>query len=221
VEGVRRVLHRRAFPAWVLNPKIVFGSVLFFWVMVLSAGMRLLFSYEYSPSVDAKSPIAWPIGTVIRRNNRLATLVMLVHPRCSCSRASLSELARIMSRCQDKLTATVVFLKPEESESNWEKTDLWRAASRIPGVTVTADSNGMEAARFRAATSGQTLLYNREGKLLFSGGITLSRGHEGDNDGEDAILSLVATGTADKAETPVFGCSLLDSRPNPDEVKHP
>jgi hypothetical protein len=51
--------------------------------------------------------------------------------------------------------------------------------------------------------------------LAFSGGITDSRGHEGDNDGADAILEIVSgPGVRAVARTPVFGCTLFDGDGN-------
>jgi hypothetical protein len=135
---------------------------------------------------------------------------MLAHPRCPCTRASMSELAKIMARLQGKVRAYVLFLKPQDSGADWDDTDLRRSASEIPGVTVLSDLDGAEARRFGAETSGHTLLFDPGGQLLFSGGITESRGHAGGNDGESAIVSLVNNHSADRAKTFVFGCSLFD-----------
>ena len=62
---------------------------------------------------------------------------------------------------------------------------------------------------FHAETSGQTALYDATGNLLFSGGITSARGHEGDNDGRAAVVSLLTSDGAEERETPVFGCPLF------------
>jgi hypothetical protein len=115
-----------------------------------------------------------------------------------------------MAQSQGRVTAYVLFLKPAGFSEDWEKTDLWQSAANIPGVTAVIDDGGAEARRFHAATSGQTILYDAEGRLLFSGGITGSRGHSGDNAGRSAIVSLVNAGAADRAETFVFGCPLFD-----------
>ncbi len=53
------------------------------------------------------------------------------------------------------------------------------------------DDDGAEAKRFGAETSGQTLLYDERGTLAFSGGITGSRGHAGDNAGRASLLALI------------------------------
>jgi hypothetical protein len=113
-----------------------------------------------------------------------------------------------MTQAQGRVTAYVLFLKPEGSTDDWEKTDLWQNAASIPGVNAVVD-DGVEARRFQAETSGQIVLYDADGRLLFSGGITGSRGHSGDNAGRSAIVSLLNTGEAERAETPVFGCRLL------------
>lgn len=116
-----------------------------------------------------------------------------------------------MAQAQNRVTAYVLFLKPEGSSDDWEKTDLWQSAASIPDVKVIVDERGAEAHRFHASTSGQTVLYGSEGQLLFSGGITGSRGHSGDNAGRSAIVSLLHTGEAERSETFVFGCPLFDS----------
>lgn len=116
-----------------------------------------------------------------------------------------------MAQAQGRVIAYVLFLKPTGSSADWEKTDLWQSAARIPGVNVVADDNGIESRHFHAATSGQTALYDIDGHLLFSGGITSARGHSGDNAGRSAIVSLLNTGDVDRKETAVFGCPLYSN----------
>lgn len=180
------------------------------WLLVVGIGLSVLSGYENTPGVAAKPLASWPAGSQIRRAPGRATLVMLVHPHCPCSRASIGELALLMAQSQGRLAAYVLFLKPTGFSDDWEKTDLWQSAAGIPGVQPIVDYNGVEARRFHATTSGQTVLYDAEGRLLFSGGITLARGHAGDNPGRSAIVSLVNAKVAEQTETPVFGCPLFD-----------
>ena len=77
-------------------------------------------------------------------------------------------------------------------------------------MKVVFDPDGVEARRFGAETSGHTLLFGADGRLLFSGGITASRGHAGDNAGESAIVALVNNQTPTRTQTLVFGCSLAN-----------
>ncbi len=182
------------------------------WVLVIGAGLGLLWRYENTPGATAVSPARWPSDSAIRPDTERPTLIMLTHPHCPCSRASIGELARLMTQAQGRVTAYALFLKPKGAIEDWEKTDLWQSARSIPGVTVIIDNGGLEAERFQAVTSGQTLLYNAEGDLLFSGGITSSRGHSGDNAGRSAIVALLNGGEAEPRETPAFGCSLFNTQ---------
>ena len=114
---------------------------------------------------------------------------MLVHPQCPCSRASVSELAKLMAHAQGKVVAHVLFAKPEGAPADWTVGELWNAVSAIPGVHAQCDEGGMEARRFGAETSGQTMLFDAAGRLLFRGGITAARGHAGANAGSAAITA--------------------------------
>lgn len=182
------------------------------WIIAIVTGLGLLLKYNTTPGRTAQVPPQWPETKLSRAADR-PTLVMVAHPRCPCTRASIGELARIMARARGKLAAYVLFVKPKESGSDWDATDLQSSAANIPGVTVLSDPGGVEATRFGAETSGHTLLFDTNGGLLFSGGVTAARGHSGDNPGEDAVISLVNNAIPKRKNTFVFGCALKD--PNP------
>jgi hypothetical protein len=137
------------------------------------------------------------------------TLLVMAHPRCPCTGATIEELARIMDSAQGALNARVYFYKPAGASDAWTQTPLWHSASRIPGVQVAADVDGRNAHRFGAATSGQAMLYGADGGLQFSGGLTDSRGHSSVSAGGRAILALLSQPKAELVTTPVYGCSLL------------
>lgn len=185
----------------------IFGLV---WIAALAAGLRTLMSYESSPGAVGVVRTAWPASSKIPPPKERPTLIMLAHPHCPCTRASVAELAKIMAHVEGKVSAYVLFLTPQAAPSDWENTDLRRTAARIPGVTVVSDIDGIEARKFGGETSGHTFLYDRNGSLVFNGGITESRGHAGDNAGENAIVALVNDHHSVLAKTFVFGCSLID-----------
>jgi len=180
------------------------------WLAAVGFGFNAVFRHEFSPGIAAASAGQWPGGSRIPLDTGRATLIMLAHPKCPCTRASIGELALLMAQAREKVSAYVLFLKPKDVEAGWEKTDLWQSAAAIPGVRVMSDNEGREARRFGAATSGQTLLFDSGGKLLFSGGITASRAHSGDNIGRSAIVSLLLTGESEHRSSSVFGCSIRD-----------
>jgi hypothetical protein len=184
-------------------------AVSILWLLAAVHGMAILADYENTPGAPGDPPTRWPASTRITRVPGLATLVMAVHPHCPCSRASIGELNAIMARAQGRVRAHLLFVRPPGVTEGWEQTDLWRTAAAIPGVALVRDDDGVEAERFHASTSGHVALYDQRGRLVFSGGITASRGHHGDNAGKSAVIALLTDGNASQSHTPVFGCSLL------------
>jgi hypothetical protein len=194
------------------------------WLVAAVAGMSVIWRFDNAPGAGANAPARWPVDSVLARAPGRPTLVLLAHPQCSCTRASLDELGEALARAGTKPRTYVLFLKPEAFSVGWEQTDSWRQAAALPDVTVVRDDSGLEAHRFGAATSGQTLLYDADGTLLFSGGITAARGHAGDNAGRSELVSLLNRGlsapvvtmnrTMNRGQsardaTHVFGCPLF------------
>ena len=189
---------------------LLLGAMLV-WLLAVGLGTGVLLRYSYTPGRGAAPPLEWPHNAWIRPERDRATLIAFFHPQCPCSRATLSELALIMARCQGKLNAYIFFYAPRSEDDTWTRTDLWRDAAAIPSVHAIEDQDGAEAHRFGASTSGQTLLYMRN-HLVFNGGITAARGHSGANDGRDAVVSLLEDRAPRRSTTPVFGCSLLGEK---------
>jgi hypothetical protein len=106
------------------------------------------------------------------------------------------------------LTVQVCFVKPPGAPAGWERTSLWDAAARVPGVRVSCDEEGEEARRFGARTSGHIFLCSEKGDVLFSGGITSGRGQSGENGGQ-RLLALLAGQADAPGSAPVFGCPLF------------
>lgn len=184
------------------------------WLVATTFGLARLWTYEATAGVPANAPKTFPAPQPAER----PTLVLLIHPRCPCTRATIDELAKLMTDCQGKLDATVFVIRPKGMPDGWERSELWTRAASIPGVTVSSDDQGTAARRFGSATSGQALLYSAGGELLFAGGITESRGHGGDNAGRAAITDLVlgtsprvAHQTNSPLSAPVYGCPLFDA----------
>jgi hypothetical protein len=165
-------------------------------------------AYDNRPGVSARAVANWPEASRLDRVADRPTLVMVVHPRCDCSRASIAALAELMARATVRPRAFVAILKPDGLSEDWDATGIRQAAMRIPGVKVIRDEGGVEARSFGAETSGQTYLYDASGRLLFSGGITAARGHLGESVGRTAILARLDHEPASVSTSSVFGCSL-------------
>lgn len=180
------------------------------WIAVIAIGVGFAASYEVTPGAQAAAPARWPADSPLPRVPHRGTIVMFVHPRCTCTRASLTELAAIMGTAANDATAVVAFLHPEGASQDWEHTDTWATAGELPRTTRYVDRDGREATRFGARTSGHVVVYDADGTLVFEGGITASRGHPGDNIGRRSVLAHVThTGTSEHVHD-VFGCALED-----------
>jgi hypothetical protein len=180
-----------------------------FWLLAAGGGFAVIYRYQNTTGEPGATPVHWPARAQLEHDAHRATLVMFVHPQCPCTRASIEELNHLLAQVGDHISAEVLFLKPKKLPSDWDKTDLWRSAMAIPGVKVAEDLDGVQANIFGAETSGSVLLYDTRGRLLFKGGITASRGHIGDNVGEDAVISLCQGHAASLNQAPVYGCSLF------------
>jgi hypothetical protein len=184
-----------------------FGLV---WLIAIGAGGTVVLSYETSPGQTGTIPKYWPRESTLERAADRPTLIMIAHPRCPCTRASIGELAKIVAQTQSRVRTYVLLWKPAGAEREWTANNLENEAKEIPGIQVLDDVGGQEAQRFGIETSGHTVVFNKAGELLFSGGITQSRGHSGDNAGEEAIVSLINQGSAPLRSTVAFGCPIKE-----------
>jgi hypothetical protein len=179
------------------------------WAAALAAGFALLRLYGAEPGEE--------IAVAETRPRELPdvdgmALVMVAHPECSCTRASLHELAKLVAELDGKVRPIVVFFHPDEPNEVWRRSDLYAAAFRVPGALIVDDVGGLISARLGATTSGSTHLFGADGRLLFQGGLTPSRSHEGNSVGRQQIISQVRTGRSQTKRSAVYGCA-LDSKP--------
>ena len=188
---------------------IVWFVLLVLWLGAVGAGLAWLMAYDSTPGMTADAPVAWPAGSALARDPAGPTLIMMAHPRCDCTRASLGELAELLARVRQQPRTFVVFIRPGGVDGAWEHTSVWNQATGIRGVRVIRDDNGAEAERFGVHTSGQTLLYDRYGRLVYAGGTTGARGKSGNNAGRSALVESINDARRSGPTTPVFGCSLF------------
>jgi hypothetical protein len=181
------------------------------WLVAVSAGMFVVFQYAGRAAPPAAATPTWPADVTLARTPGKPTVVMLAHPQCPCTRASMNEFAQIVTRASDAATYHVLFVKPPGVDDAWVHSDTYKRASAIPGVIVTADVGGKIAARLGAKTSGHVLVYDENGVLEFSGGITGARGHEGDNLGRQEVIAAVTRhAEGGMATTKTYGCGLAE-----------
>jgi len=176
------------------------------WAATVGAAYRAIRRFETTPGRDAIAPVSWPRASAIHRTPGEWTLVMLVHPHCSCSRASVQELQAVLEK-SPLVRPHVLVYRPSGAAEGWLDTEVVKTARGLRRARVVIDDEGREAERFGGFTSGQTFLYDPDGRLRFEGGITSLRGHAGINRGRTDIIQIVSSGNGEGSH-PVFGCAI-------------
>jgi hypothetical protein len=178
------------------------------WGVAAAGGLYAVTAHGAAPGRAAEAPATLAASL---RNSGRATLVIAAHPACPCTRATFHELERILSsaRSEGDALPDVVVLFAGNPQRDHVASDLREHAERMKGVRIVDDPKLEIAKSLGAHTSGTVLFYDADGALKFAGGITASRGHEGDNRGADAVRALLEkTPAATTNHTPVYGCSL-------------
>lgn len=188
------------------RPVIVLAAVI--WLLSVPAASAAVWKFKMTAGDTAAAPEEWPSSIGLTPDAARPTLVMTVHPKCPCSQASVAELARIAMTVTPPIRAYVVFVEPEHASDDWRSTDLWKQVAAISGVTAVHDPGGKRAAVLGARVSGDTVVYGRDGRLVFHGGVTSARGHEGDGPARQRLLAALGADGPSTRSAPVFGCEL-------------
>lgn len=178
------------------------------WASSIVGGMVFHYRYETTAGVSATGPKDWPDESRIPFSSGKVNIIVSLHPRCPCSRASLEALQRLQKQLGDRASIEVQFWMPEGAGPEWRETDLWQLAAALPNARLCADEGGVEAGRFGATTSGYVAIFNADGKRIYSGGLTAVRGRTGNSADIDRICALIEDELPAPLATPVFGCPL-------------
>jgi hypothetical protein len=192
-----------------LSPKFTQMSVLAVWTVVMSAGFFALFAYEFKAADASAGGDTWPDTTGVLHSKNKTTLLFFAHAKCPCTAASVAELNRLLSAYGNQFDTTAVLVVPDGAGKDWENTAVAAAIRRLPDTVVIVDRSGAVARAFGARTSGETMVFGKNKALLFRGGVTASRGHEGSNQGIAALKEIASTRETSTVQFPVFGCALF------------
>lgn len=191
--------------SWIITGVLLAAAVL--WASTVVAALQAIRRFESTPGEAADARGVWPAASRVPRAEGASTLVMLIHPHCSCSRASVKELGEIIEKSPRSMQTRVLVYRPRDAKPGWEDTDVYRAAAGLRRTRVVIDDDGAEAKRFGGFTSGQTFLYDSAGRLRFAGGVTSLRGHAGMNRGRADVIRI-ANAPETNGTHPVFGCAI-------------
>lgn len=96
----------------ILTLSIVAAALV--WVATVAAAYEAIRRFETTPGLPASAPRSWPAATMVPRTPGTWSLVMLVHPHCSCSRASVKELAEVVEKSRRDVQTTVLVYRPRD-----------------------------------------------------------------------------------------------------------
>lgn len=190
------------------------------WLGLVACGLGALANYGATPGAVGEVPNVWPTdaaeGLTLAQGS--LTIVLAVHPRCPCTRATINELERTLARAGEQPTIYALIFEPAlevdtDPDESFARTQIRTRLSDLPGVVMVRDPGSEIASRFGAMTSGHTLVYDADGSLRFSGGLTPTRAHEGPNTGSASLIELLNGGAAIADDAPVYGCPLCPDSP--------
>ena len=190
-------------------PFVWTGLLIGSWFCGVMSGFGSLLYYNTTPDASADPPTQYSDQLASAVDREQSRLLLFAHPRCPCTRATLNTLAEIIADSPVHPNVEVIFTIPKSADSEWTKSDIVRQAEGMTGVHVVADTDGKLAEHFGVKTSGHVLLYDREHRLQFSGGITPGRGHSGWSLGSRAVCSALQNEPLATRSTAVYGCKLV------------
>lgn len=198
----------------MLLNRIRFASfaALTLWLTGSLVALWAIDAYKATPGGAGATPPRDPERPGEARQFDCPRLMLFLHPQCPCSQASLTEFMEVV-RGAGPVSAEVLFVLPPGVPRGWEQSSLHSAALRLDRIHIRDDAGGVRARKYGAQTSGHVVLYDAQGKLLFSGGITRSRGHAGDNAGRRTLQEALSGQAIAERQFPVFGCPLLSAEP--------
>ena len=188
--------------------KTVIGLVgsLALWISAILAGFALLQQYSLTGApANQADAMAHAVLNAHRTPGR-PLLVMAVHPRCSCTDASVAELGDLLARSRGTCDAMLLQFQPLNGTPDWPVDISPRQLGGVK-VPVVLDRGGRIGAALGAATSGHTVFVDAGGQIRFNGGLTTGREHRGRSPGQNAILDILGGGRPALATAPVFGCT--------------
>ncbi len=189
------------------------------WLSAAVAGLAVMWTYEARPGLAAEAPARWPGESTLPFDRAKQTMLVWIHPRCPCTHATVSELDRLLTHLPNNVSCRVVISQPRGCDESFLQTSLTSTIGRLSRAELIVDRDQIEAKRFGVSTSGQVLLYDRDARLTFAGGITASRGHEGDNQGTATLRKLFREQKHSPAccqGNAVYGCDLFGAVDDPD-----
>lgn len=135
------------------------------------------------------------------------TLFFFLHPKCSCSLASLTELENILRENVSYIKVIGVVSVRSAVDQEFMNSESVLRMKELKDIEMYYDIGSTETRNLGISTSGHVLFYDQVGELRYTGGITSSRGHVGDSIGKFELSNrLKEIYSEQKFVADVYGC---------------
>lgn len=158
-------------------------------------------------------PDSWPATILGPQSSDRLSIVVALHPKCPCSKATITQLSELARALGDTAEFVALLLVPSGMDADWMHSNTRDQLATLPSCRVILDHRGEAARALGMRTSGHVQAFSPDGSLVFSGGVTPSRGDLGPCaplEVLSALASRPAEGNGPPAAAPVFGCQLFD-----------
>jgi hypothetical protein len=126
--------------------------------------------YQSGRQVAAETPSQWPMTSSLMRQADLPSVILFANPNSPCTTDTLAQLKEAVEG--ERVKASIVFWAPEHADEESLNSNNIDQAKQISGATIVFDSKGHEFANFGIQSSGQVIVYDPNGQLVYNGDIT-------------------------------------------------
>jgi len=183
---------------------------------IIAFGSWRLSDYSYRPcdQGDVVTNLSSATGIMnlpelIHSNDELPILILVYHPHCPCTASTVRNLERISSALSIHPHVVAFAYCPVGTSDSWIDSSITRQLVRM-GADVLVDRGGDYCSQLGTVTSGHILVYDDGMSLVFSGGITPGRGHEGTCPASSDLFQRVNGHSGETIQWPVYGCPIID-----------
>lgn len=195
---------------------LVVTALLCGWCVLLVGGFAAFGTYARTPGAITTPSRAGVANVPVTGTGY--TIVLGVHPKCTCTRATIAQLRGLLDSEPNIRSVLVLVSRPVGSFSDWERSELPQLFARMRDTRIEDDEGHTRADALGIATSGSVVLFDSAGRACYWGGLTPERGQVGDAPGIDMIRAIVHGTVLTQASSAVFGCPLESTVPNVAQV---
>src|SRR5687767_10310795 len=73
------------------------------WIALVAVGFAGLTLFSETPGSAGPSPVKWPPGSIVPAPRNKPLMIIALHPKCACSRATVAELNRLLVSVRGKV----------------------------------------------------------------------------------------------------------------------